>query len=90
MWAGSAAFLWNYGSGQWVQKTDNWASDEQVAEDAHGNYVWAPGKLVALVGVEGLVVVDTPDALLVTPKDRAEDVKKVVDRLKREARDDLL
>jgi len=73
-----------------VQKTDNWASDEQVAEDAHGNYVWAPGKLVALVGVEGLVVVDTPDALLVTPKERSEDVKKVVDRLRREERDDLL
>src|SRR5439155_16121089 len=30
-----------------VQKTDNWASGDQVAEDAHGNYVWAPGKTVA-------------------------------------------
>src|SRR5437667_4582274 len=73
-----------------VSKADNWASGDLVAEAAHGNSVRAPGKLVALVGVEGLVVVDTPDALLVTPKDRAEDVKKIVDRLKREARDDLL
>ena len=73
-----------------VQKTDNWASGDQVAEDAHGNYVWAPGKTVALIGVEGLVVVDTPDALLVTSKERSGDVKTVVDRLRREERDDLL
>jgi mannose-1-phosphate guanylyltransferase len=73
-----------------VQKTDNWASGDQVAEDAHGNYVWAPGKTVALIGVEGLVVVDTPDALLITSKERSEDVKVVVDRLRRDERDDLL
>ena len=71
-------------------KADNWASGDHLAEDAGDNYVWAPGKLVALVGVEGLVVVDTPDALLVTSKDRSEDVKKIVDRLKREDREDLL
>jgi mannose-1-phosphate guanylyltransferase len=75
---------------QLVGKADNWASDDQLAEDARDNYVWAPGKLVALVGVEGLVVVDTPDALLVTSKERSEDVKAIVDRLKREDREDLL
>src|SRR5207245_11698454 len=48
------------------------------------------GKTVALIGVEGLVVVDTPDALLVTSKERSADVKTVVDRLRREERDDLL
>jgi mannose-1-phosphate guanylyltransferase len=42
------------------------------------------GKLVALVGVHGLAVVDTPDALLLCSKDRAEDVKKVVERLREE------
>ena len=73
-----------------VQGADNWASGDQVAEDAHDNYVWAPGKTVALIGVEGLVVVDTPDALLVTSKERSADVKTVVDRLRREERDDLL
>jgi mannose-1-phosphate guanylyltransferase len=73
-----------------VGKADNWASGDHLAEDARDNYVWAPGKLVALVGVDGLVVVDTPDALLVTTKERSEDVKTVVDRLKREERDDLL
>jgi mannose-1-phosphate guanylyltransferase len=73
-----------------VQKTDNWTADDQVALDAHDNYVWAPGKLVALVGVESLVIVDTPDALLVTSKERSEDVKTVVDQLKRSKREELL
>jgi mannose-1-phosphate guanylyltransferase len=41
------------------------------------------GKLVALVGVSDLVVVNTDDALLVCPLDRAQDVKKVVEELER-------
>lgn len=61
-----------------------------VRVDADGNLVHAPGKTVALVGVRDLVVVDTPDALLVVPRDRAEDVKLVVDALKAKKRDDLL
>jgi mannose-1-phosphate guanylyltransferase len=73
-----------------VSKTDNWTSGDHLAEGAGDNYVWAPGKLVALLGVEGLVVVDTPDALLITTKERSEDVKAIVDRLKREEREDLL
>ena len=75
---------------QLVAGNDNWAPDDPLAEDAHDNYVWAPGKLVALVGVDGLVVVDTPDALLITSKERSEDVKSIVDRLRREHRDELL
>jgi mannose-1-phosphate guanylyltransferase len=61
-----------------------------VAVGADGNFAWAPGKTVAFVGVEGLVVVDTPDALLVTTRERSEEVKEVVDRLRREEREDLL
>ena len=57
---------------------------------ADANYAWAPGKTVAFVGVEGLVVVDTPDALLIAQKGRSEEVKEVVDRLRREEREDLL
>ena len=53
-----------------------------MAVSSGDNYAWAPGKLVALVGVEGLIVVDTPDALLVATKDHAEEVKEVVDRLR--------
>jgi len=73
-----------------VSKADNWASGDLVAEGAHGNYVWAPGKTVALIGVEELIVVDTPDALLVTTKEQSEAVKTIVDRLKREGGEDLL
>jgi mannose-1-phosphate guanylyltransferase len=40
-----------------------------------------PGKIVALIGVEDLVVIDTDDALLVVPRDRAQDVRAVVDAL---------
>jgi mannose-1-phosphate guanylyltransferase len=40
------------------------------------------GRLVAAIGLDGFVVVDTPDALLICPKDRAQDVRDVVDELK--------
>jgi mannose-1-phosphate guanylyltransferase len=40
------------------------------------------GRLVAVLGVHDLIVVDTPDAVLVCPRDRAQDVKKLVDELK--------
>lgn len=73
-----------------VQRSDNWSSDGHVAIRAGDNYAWAPGKIVALVGVEGLIVVDTPDALLVASKEHAEEVKDVVDHLRREEREELL
>ncbi len=46
--------------------------------NAHGNYVHSPGKFVAAVGVTDLVVVETPDALLITTRQHAQDVGKVV------------
>lgn len=46
--------------------------------NARGNYVHAPGKFVAAVGVTDLVVVETDDALLVTTRQHAQDVGKVV------------
>jgi len=73
-----------------VQRADNWSSDGHVAIGSGDNYAWAPGKLVALVGVEGLIVVDTPDALLVASKEHAEEVKDVVDHLRREGQEELL
>jgi mannose-1-phosphate guanylyltransferase len=56
-----------------------------VAVDARGNLVQTsdPKKTVALLGVEGLVVVDTGDALLIMPRDRAQDVRAIVDALKK-------
>jgi mannose-1-phosphate guanylyltransferase len=61
-----------------------------LAVDATGNVVRADDKLVALVGVEDLVVVDTPDALLVCRKSEAQRIKAVIDRLEEERRRDLL
>jgi mannose-1-phosphate guanylyltransferase len=49
--------------------------------NSQGNYVHAPGKFVAVVGVNDLVVVETDDALLVTTRERAQDVGKVVKHL---------
>jgi mannose-1-phosphate guanylyltransferase len=46
--------------------------------NAQGNYIYAPGKFVAAVGVSDLVVVETGDALLITTRARAQDVGKIV------------
>jgi mannose-1-phosphate guanylyltransferase len=48
------------------------------------------GRLVAVLGVRDLIVVDTPDALLVCPRDRAQDVKKLVDELKERGEEGLV
>ena len=52
-----------------------------VSVDATGSFVHSPDTPVAVIGVENLAVVVTPDAILVASKDRAEDVKKVVAKL---------
>lgn len=50
----------------------------------------ADGRMIALVGVRDLIVVDTKDALLVIPRERAQDVRDVIAELKRRKRDELL
>jgi mannose-1-phosphate guanylyltransferase len=49
--------------------------------DAEGNFLWSPGKFVAAIGIRDLIVVETPDAILVCPRDRAQDVGKIVKSL---------
>ncbi len=56
---------------------------ECVALGAQGNVVHAPDRLVALLGVEDLVVVDTADALLVAHRDRAQDLKALLAEMER-------
>ena len=46
--------------------------------DASGNYLWSPKKFVAAIGVRDLVLVETDDALLLCPRDRSQDVGKIV------------
>jgi mannose-1-phosphate guanylyltransferase len=52
--------------------------------DASGNYFWAPGKFVAAVGVQDLVLVETDDAVLVCPRERAQEVGKIVKYLEQQ------
>lgn len=54
------------------------ASDATFTLNAQGNYIHAPGKFVAAVGVNDLVVVETGDALLITTRAHAQDVGKIV------------
>src|SRR5216684_5138021 len=58
--------------------------------DAEGNFLWSPSKFVAAIGVRDLVVVETPDALLICPRDRAQDVAKIVKWLEGEKLKKLL
>ena len=60
------------------------------ALDAEGNYICVPSKFVAAIGIRDLVVVETPDALLICPRDRAQDVGKLVKWLEEKRRKDLL
>ncbi|WP_190247531.1 mannose-1-phosphate guanylyltransferase/mannose-6-phosphate isomerase [Candidatus Methylopumilus universalis] len=53
-----------------------------MTRDAHNNYIHSEKRLVSLLGVEDLMVIETPDAVMVAHKDRAQDVKQLVDALK--------
>ena len=59
-----------------------------IAEDTSDSYIRSEGRLVATLGVENLVVVETADAVLVADRARVQDVKQIVDRLKADGRDE--
>lgn len=64
----------------------NHCQGDVLCEDAHGNLVHADSRLVALVGINNQIVVETDDAILVAAKDRVQDVKKIVQRLNKSGR----
>jgi mannose-1-phosphate guanylyltransferase/mannose-6-phosphate isomerase len=64
----------------------NVAVGEVFFEDSQNSYARSDGIITALLGVKDVVVVTTQDAVLVAHKDHTQDVKKIVDRLKREGR----
>ncbi len=76
---GSWSALWEVGE---RNGDGNIARGDVIEVDTRDSYVDATSRLVATVGVEHLVVVETADAVLVATKDRVQDVKTVVDRLK--------
>lgn len=92
-----ADFGWN-DVGHWAAIADFAESDasgnvtdgDAVLVDTRDSIVHAGHGAVALVGVSDLVVVTTEDAVLVCPRDRAQDVRKIVDRLTRDEREELL
>ena len=87
---GSWQSAWELGT---PDAAGNALSAGALAIDAKNNLVRALGKgkkVIALVGVNDLVVVETDDAILVIPRDRAQDVRLVVEALKASGRTDLL
>jgi mannose-1-phosphate guanylyltransferase len=73
-----------------VAASSGQSADLYIALDSVGNYVYAPGKTTVTIGVNDLIVVETDDVLFIAAKDRAEEVKAVVDRLAREEKEHLL
>jgi mannose-1-phosphate guanylyltransferase len=65
---------------------ENVSAGRFLALEATGNFLWSPDKLIAAIGVRDLVIVETSDALLICPRDRAQDVGRIVKML--EARGD--
>lgn len=68
----------------------NVSTGKVLALDSTGNLIWSPSKFVAAVGVSDLVVVETPDALLVCSRERAQEVGRVVKWLERQRLKKLL
>jgi mannose-1-phosphate guanylyltransferase len=67
--------------GQLDERPNVFEAAQHFALNAHGNYIHAPKKFVAAVGVDDIVVVETEDALLITTRAHAQDVGKIVKHL---------
>ena len=68
----------------------NVIAGEHIVLDTHNTLIHSPKKLVATIGLQDLIVVETHDALLICTQDRCQDVRKVVDLLRAQGREDLL
>ena len=82
---GAWSALWNV----CPQNADgNVIQGDVLAEDTHNAFLLAQHRCLATVGLDNIVVVETADAVLVASKDKAQDVKAIVDRLKDSGRDE--
>lgn len=72
------------------KRGENVSAGRVFALDARGNFFWSPDKLVAAIGIQDLAVVETRDALLICPRDRAQDVGQVVKWLEKRGLRELL
>lgn len=75
-----------------TKPVDNILQGDVVNLDVKDSLIYSSvdKKIVAAIGFEGLIIVDTHDALLVCPKERTHDVKKIIEKLKEEQKDDYL
>ena len=63
---------------------------DALAIDVKNSYIRGDSRLVAVLGLEGVMVVDTADAVLVMARDRAQDLRRIVDRIERDGRSEHL
>lgn len=73
-----------------ADQTGNRSEGEARFVEASNSFVYSPKRLTVALGVDDLVIVDTADALLVASRDRAEDVKSVVEALKAQDRPEII
>lgn len=71
---------------QTADSSGNVTIGDVILEDTRNCYIHGDGKLISAIGVEDLIIVSTDDALMVAPKKRDQDVKKIVERLKADGR----
>ncbi len=70
--------------------SDNVLQGDVVTKDVSGSLLFAGKRLLAALGVRDLVVVETPDAVLVADRNRSQDIKRIVSYLKEEGREEFL
>jgi mannose-1-phosphate guanylyltransferase/mannose-6-phosphate isomerase len=87
---GSWSALWELGLEARASGDDgnNVTMGDVILDDVANSYVRAEKRLIAALGVKDLVIVETGDAVLVASRDKAQDVKAIVDRLKAEGRNE--
>ena len=80
---GSWSALWTIGR---KDALGNVLVGDVIVRDVRDSYIRGDGQLIAALGIEGLVVIVTGDAVLVAPQDRVQEVKEIVERLERAGR----
>ncbi|EOB1207368.1 mannose-1-phosphate guanylyltransferase/mannose-6-phosphate isomerase [Photobacterium damselae] len=80
---GSWSALWDVQS---KDNNDNVTKGDVLVDSVSNSYIYSQDKLIAAVGVDNLVIVETKDAVLVANKDKVQDVKNIVNQLKQDGR----
>ncbi|MBX2807333.1 MAG: mannose-1-phosphate guanylyltransferase/mannose-6-phosphate isomerase [Cellvibrionaceae bacterium] len=86
---GSWSALWEVSSSDDCGNVVKKGEGDVISLDTHNSYIQAEHKLVATIGLDNVVVVETDDAILVAHKDRVQDVKTVVSQLKQAGRSEV-